>query len=146
MRAMMVSLAGLSLLALPGCAAVGMSMVNQSAGSAASAGISHAFGGSTYRTYSVPAAEVERASIGALQDMGMTIDSVKDDEDNRVIVARAHHRKVEVVIEPVTDRATQVGVSVAEGLGIFHDSATATEIVLQTAARIGEVAQGLRTP
>lgn len=142
----MVSLASLSFLTLPGCAGIGVSMVNQGAGSAASSAINHTFGGTTFRTYTLPALPVEQATLAALEAMGVAVDSRRDDGDNRVIVGTARHRKIEVVIEPVTERTTQTAVTVIEGIGIFRDSATATEIVLQTEKRIGEATETANVP
>ena len=48
------------------------------------------------------------------------------------IYARAEGRTIEIELEPISQRATRIRVATRNG-GFFHDSATAEEIVAQTA-------------
>lgn len=74
---------------------------------------------------------VERANIRALNDMGIQVTSRQTNEQGeRVILAAAKNRDIEVLLEPLTKNTTRIRVIARNG--ILKDSATATEIVLQT--------------
>jgi hypothetical protein len=52
-------------------------------------------------------------------------------ESTEVIKASATDREIEVELEPLTSNATRMR-TVAKKGGLFYDSATSTEIILQT--------------
>lgn len=74
---------------------------------------------------------VETATVRAMKDMGVKVDSRSTNEKGeRIILASANKRDIEVRLEPLTKRTTQMRAIASEGM--LKDSATATEIVLQT--------------
>ena len=121
----------LSILMLPiffsGCASVALT-----AGAiGASVGVNHTLSGMVYKTFTAPSKSVEKASVRALKDMGIKVDTRETNEDGeRLLLAFANQREIEVRLESLTKRTTQMRVVVSEG--VIKDSATATEIVLQT--------------
>lgn len=110
-----------------GCAAVGITAL----GVGAATGVSHTLGGIVYKTFSEPMPKVKRATLTALRRMEITVDSVQATKDGEVIKARAANRSIEVQFESLTPKATRMRV-IADSDGFFKDSATATEIILQT--------------
>jgi hypothetical protein len=97
-----------------------------------SAAVSHTLGGITYRTFTAPAASVKAASLGALGKMGIKVTATeKGSHGSEVLKAQATDREIEITFEPLSSKTTRMKV-VARNGGIFFDSATATEIILQT--------------
>src|SRR4029450_1680564 len=111
---------------LNGCAPVAVT----SFGVGAATGVNHTLTGITYRTFSVPSARVKGATMAALQRMSIKVNSTSKVEGSEVIKATANNREIEVELEPLTPNTTRMGVMAKNGL--FYDSATATEIILQT--------------
>jgi len=66
----------------------------------------------------------------ALQRMSIKVSSTSKVEGSEVIKATANNREIEVQLEPLTANTTRMRVAAKNGL--FYDSATATEIILQT--------------
>ena len=98
---------------------------------AAGTGISHTLGGIVSRTFTAPIKSVEHANTRALRDMGIEIVSRETNENGeRVVSAQANDREIEILLEPLSTRTTRIRARAMEGL--FHDAATATEIILQT--------------
>jgi hypothetical protein len=112
---------------LPGCQSLALSM----AGAGATAAIGASISGITYRTFTAPLPVVKKASLAALENMGMTPESFGRLEAGEIIVARAGGCTVEIELEALTPRATRMRVSTRDG-GLFYDAATASEIVAQT--------------
>ena len=105
------------------------------AGVGASAGVTHTMGGITYRTFTVPLPKVKSATLAALNRMGINgIKSAKE-EGNEVIMAKASGRDIEIQLERLSPNTTRMR-TVARN-GFFYDSATATEIILQTEKALG---------
>jgi hypothetical protein len=100
-------------------------------GAGASTAFRYNIDGVAARTFTAPAADVKTASLGALERMGLTLDSTTPLEDGEVIVARAPNREIQIELEPITKQATRLRV-VAKGSSIFYDNATAQELVQQT--------------
>jgi len=100
-------------------------------GVGASTAVSHSLGGITYRTFTAPAQQVKSASLGALKHMGIKLASTEKGSGGDVLRATAIDREIEITLEPLSTNATRMRV-VARNGGIFFDSATATEIILQT--------------
>lgn len=99
-------------------------------GVGASAGISHTLTGITYRTFTVPMARVNSATMTALNKMGIKVASSSRVDGTTVIKASATDREIEVVLEPLTPNTTRMRTVARNGL--IYDSATSTEIILQT--------------
>lgn len=117
----------LSLLGTAGCDPVSLT----AASIGASTGVNHTLTGMVYKTFTAPLSTVEKASIQAMRDMGIKVASRKTEEDGtRLIIGSAKDREIEVRLEPLTKRTTQMRVVAKEGL--LKDSATATEVILQT--------------
>jgi hypothetical protein len=100
-------------------------------GAGASTAFRYNIDGVAARTFTAPAADVKTASLGALERMGLTLDSTTLLEDGEVIVARAPNREIQLELEPITKQATRLRVT-AKGSSIFYDNATAQELVQQT--------------
>ena len=97
----------------------------------AGVGVNHTLTGMVYKTFTAPIKSVETASVRAMKDMGIKIESRSTNGDGeRLVLGAANKREVEVRLEKLTKRTTQIRVIVSEGM--LKDAATATEIVLQT--------------
>ena len=94
--------------------------------------MAHTLGGITYRTFTLPSATVRNASLVALQRMGIKVGgTTKGENGAEVLKATAIDRDIEITFEPLSASSTRMKV-VARNGRIFFDSATATEIILQT--------------
>jgi hypothetical protein len=100
-------------------------------GVGASTAVSHSLNGITYRTFTASERQVKVASIGALNRMGIKLDGAEKGPDGEVLRARATDREIEITLEQISPNSTRMRVIARNG-GIFYDSATATEIILQT--------------
>jgi len=144
-RAVIVLLAGLS---LSGCAAgVGMTMLGVGAGTASSAGVNHTLGGITYKTFTAPPEDVHVAARNALAAMGIAVESEETDKESgtRHIEGKTKDREISVDVEELTPRTTRLRVVASQDV-LFKDSATSTEIIMQTAQALDALeAQRVRT-
>lgn len=112
---------------MTGCEPVTLTM----ASIGASAGVSHTLGGIIYKTFTAPQHTVQKASVRALKDMGIEVVSTETQKDGETIIsAKAREREIRILLEPITPRTTRMRTTASDGL--LMDSATATEIVLQT--------------
>jgi hypothetical protein len=126
-------LAVLCLLALQGCAAVALT-----AGSlAASAGISHTLNGIAYKTFTMPLGNMRVATLKTLNRMGIKVTKSDKAESGWEIQCEAADRTIEIELEALTPKTTRMRV-VANQDAFFKDSATATEIILQTARTLDQ--------
>jgi hypothetical protein len=125
------------LLSLSGCQPLALSLVGAGAGTALRYGID----GVAYRTFTAPADAVKQASLGALERMGLKLDSTDTFEGGEVIYARSSNRTIEIEVEPISAKATRVRIAAKNG-SIFYDNATAYEIVAQTERLLGSAAAG----
>lgn len=100
-------------------------------GAGASTAFRYNMDGVAARTFTAAAADVKTASLGALERMGLILDSTTPLEKGEVIVARAPNREIQLELEPITRQATRLSVT-AKGTSIFYDTATAQELVQQT--------------
>lgn len=113
---------------LAGCEPVSLTLF----GVGAATGVNYALNGVAYKTFTAPVAEVRSASIKALDNMGIGVDSKTVSEDGEeVITAKTADREIEVVLEPISPKATRIRTS-ARHEGMLMDRATATEIIIQT--------------
>jgi len=127
---------GCAALALP---AVGMSVMGDAAGGVAKAGVEKTMGGSMYRTFSAPLADVRAAVRQSFRDLEIQI---TEDElligGGAKIVGEALHREITVQLEPVTPALTRLEMAVRQGL-LGRDRATSAELIEQTARALQEV-------
>lgn len=100
-------------------------------GVGASTAVSHSLGGITYRTFTAPAQQVRSATIGALNRMGIKLAGTEKGSGGEVLRATATDREIEITLEQISPNTTRMRVIARNG-GVFFDSATATEIILQT--------------
>ena len=128
----MRALAALTTILLAGCQAVAVSPLAASlAGGSATMAVSYSINGVTYRTFTAPASSVKSASLVALDRMGMELLDLTTFEHGETIVARSDDRSIIIDVERVSRKATRMRVAAKNG-GLFYDTATATEIILQT--------------
>lgn len=116
------------LVSLAGCDPFSLTAMGVGGGAA----VAHTLGGVSYRTFTLPSATVRSASLVALQRMGIKVgSSTKNENGAEVMKATAIDRDIEITFEPLSASSTRMKV-VARNARIFTDSATATEIILQT--------------
>jgi len=103
-------------------------------GVGASTAVSHSLGGITYRTFTAPAPQVKSASIAALNRMGIKLvrtEKGAKGSGGEVLHATATDREIEITLESLSPNTTRMRVIARNG-GVFFDSSTATEIIIQT--------------
>jgi hypothetical protein len=115
-----------------GCETLGLAAL----GVGGSAAVNHKMSGTPTRTFTATLPRVKTASMGALKRMGIKPDGLKKIENGEVITARAGNREIEVELESLTGNTTRMRV-VARNGGFFYDSATASEIIVQTEKSLG---------
>jgi hypothetical protein len=93
-------------------------------------GGSHTLSGITYRTFVEPLPKVKAASFKALQRMQIRVAGTSRIENGEQIKARAADRDIEIELEALSPNTTRMRVVTSQGL--LKDSATATEIIMQT--------------
>ncbi|MDP1682898.1 MAG: DUF3568 family protein [Burkholderiales bacterium] len=111
---------------LAGCEALALTAL----GIGASTGVSHSLSGITYRTFSEPIPRVRGASLKALQRMQIKVASTGKIDNGESIKANASDREINIELEALSPNTTRMRVTASSGL--FRDSATATEIIIQT--------------
>ncbi len=107
------------------------------AGVGMSSGVSHTLGGIVYKTFAAPQAKVQRATVAALRKMQIKVNETKREDNKELIMARAADRDIEIEIEALTPNTTRITVVAKKDGGLIRDSATATEIILQTEKLVG---------
>jgi hypothetical protein len=125
-----IMLAG-ALCALTACTPLALT----SYGVGASTAVSHTLGGITYRTFTASSQQVKKASLDALNQMGIKVAGTEKGSSGDVLRATATDREIEITLEPISPNTTRMRV-VARNGGIFYDSATATEIIMQTERKL----------
>jgi hypothetical protein len=110
-----------------GCTAVGVTAL----GVGGAFGVSHTLNGIVYKTFTEPLPKVKRAGLTALSQMEISVETIEKTKEGEIIHAKASNRTIEVELEAITRKTTRMRVT-ADSDGIFKDSATATEIILQT--------------
>ncbi len=113
-------------LAVAGCEPLTITAV----GIGAATGVGHVLGGIVYRTFTEPLPRVKKAAVASLNQMGFKIESVEKQEHGELIKAKAKERDIEVELEALSPATTRMTTTAKNGL--IYDSATATEIILQT--------------
>ena len=112
---------------ISGCAAVALTAL----GVGGAVGASHTLNGIVYKTFAEQLPKVKRATLTALKQMEIPVDAVEKTKQGELIKAKAANRAIEVEFEALTPKTTRMRV-IADSDGFIKDSATATEIILQT--------------
>ena len=118
---------------LGGCAAVALT----AAGVGMATAVSHTLGGIVYKTFAAPQAKVKRSTLAALGRMQIKVVEAKQTGNKETIKARASDRAIDLEIEELTPNTTRLSVTATKDGGFVRDSATATEIILQTERLVG---------
>jgi hypothetical protein len=116
---------------LTGCDPISLTAL----GVGAAAGVQHTLTGIAYKTFTAPLPRVRTAVKSALDHMDIRIGATEKIENGERIKARAADRDIEIELEALSSRTTRVRSTARSG--IFMDSATATEIILQTEKALG---------
>ena len=128
-RALLIS--GIGVL-IGGCESLAVTMAGVGTGT----GVNHALGGIVYKTFSEPLPKVNDGALAALKRMGIKVEKVSKDAGVETIVASANERNIEIELEPISPKTTRMRAVARKPSGLW-DSATATEIILQTEKRMG---------
>lgn len=133
-------------LTLQGCtaAAIGVTIATAGAGAGMSVGVEHTLNGIVYKTFAASANDVRFATLKTLDVMGMPLTTDEATTTGWRLSATASDRTVDIQLERLTDTATRMRVVANEGFIFFKDSATATEIILQTAQTLQDDAVAAR--
>lgn len=137
----LVGLVIVASMGLSGCAAgVGLTLLGIGAGTTASAGVNHTLSGITYKTFTATPNDVHAAARNALGNMGITVEKDEADKETGVrhLAGHTRDREIEVEVEEVTPRTTRLRVVASQDM-VFKDSATATEIIMQTAQALDSI-------
>ena len=121
-----VALCVVTSVALCGCAPLAITAF----GVGAATGVQHTLGGVAYKTFTMPLPEIRKAVVATLRRMDITLGATQKIELGESITARAADREIEVQLESISSNTTRMRTSVRSGL--LMDSATATEIIIQT--------------
>ncbi|MBO6948028.1 MAG: DUF3568 family protein [Rhodospirillales bacterium] len=136
MRNTSIILIAVAALSLQGCAGVGLTMLGVGAGTATSAGVNHTLSGIAYKTFTAELEDVRSATKTALANMAMELKTDERTKTGYKIEAKARERTAEIELEALTRATTRMRVTVIESDGFFRDSATSTEIIIQTAQSV----------
>ena len=129
---------GLSLLYVNGCAApVALTLFGVGAGVTTGTAVSYTMDGIAYRTFTAPLPQVERATLTALNDMGMAIEDTQKTDEGKAIKAKGIDRQIEIELQAISSKTTRIRTVAKDGV-FFKDRATATEIILQTERILGK--------
>jgi hypothetical protein len=121
-----VSLCAILSFVLCGCAPLAITAL----GVGAATGVQHTLNGVAYKTFTAPLPELRKAAIATLKRMDIAVGSIQKIELGVSITARAADREIEVQLESISSNTTRMRTTVRSG--ITMDSATATEIIIQT--------------
>ena len=125
-------LVGLSVLYLNGCAApVALTLFGVGAGVTTGTAVSYTMDGIAYRTFTASLPQVERATLRALNDMGLEIGGTEKTNEGKAIKAKGLDRQIEIELQAISPKTTRIRTVAKDGI-FFKDRATATEIILQT--------------
>ncbi len=130
-----------------GCASGGFTLLGVGAGTTDSNGVTHAPDSTAYKTFTASGDTLGAATLKTLERMGMKLDENQPTDSGRRILARAGDRTVEIDLERLTPKTTQMRVKVKQGW-FFRDQATATEVVAQAERTLEEEppTQNVRPP
>ena len=109
-----------------GCDPLSLTMV----GVGTATGVQHTLSGISYRTFTASLPEVRAAVLTALGRMGIKDTARSKTVEGEVITAKVGGRDIEIELDAITSKTTRMRTTVRNGL--LMDSATGTEIILQT--------------
>ncbi|MEK6594720.1 MAG: DUF3568 family protein [Pseudomonadota bacterium] len=109
-----------------GCAPVALTAF----GVGTATGVQHTLNGIAYRTFTAPLPQVRSAATTGLNRMGIKVVSREKTKGGELIKASASEREIEIELDAITSNTTRMRTAVRNGM--FMDSATSTEIILQT--------------
>lgn len=118
---------------LSGCDPVSLTVF----GVGTAAGVQHTLSGIAYKTFTASLPRVRTAVRSALDHMDIRIGGTEKIENGERIKARAADRDIEIELEALSSRTTRVRSIARRSGGVLMDSATATEIILQTEKALG---------
>ena len=131
-------LVALILVHLNGCAApLALTLIGVGAGVTTGTAVSYTMDGIAYRTFTAPLPQVERATLTALNDMGMAIQGTEKTDEGKAIKAKGVERQIEIELQAISSKTTRIRTVAKDGV-FFKDRATATEIILQTERVLGK--------
>jgi hypothetical protein len=125
---------------LQGCVSIGLAVATATAGVGMGAGLEHTVNGIVFKTFSASANDVRFATLKTLDYMGMPVTADEQTDTGWRMSATAFDRTIDIEFERLTPYATRMRVVANEGWIFFKDSATATEIILQTAQTLEDSA------
>ena len=99
--------------------------------------VSYTMDGIAYRTFTASLPQVERATLMALNDMGIKVERTDKTEEGKAIKAAAIERQIEIELQAISSKTTRIRTVAKDGI-FFKDRATATEIILQTERILGK--------
>lgn len=130
---------------LQGCAAAALSVVGAGAGVGMGTGVEHELNGISYKTFAMPIEAVHNATRATLARLAMPVTADGRTADGWNVSASAAGRTIEIELERLTPRTTRMRAVASKG-GLFgKDSATSTEIILQTAQTLQDDPTGTRS-
>jgi hypothetical protein len=107
-------------------------------------GVEHELNGIGYKTFATPIDSVHHAARATLARLAMPITADTRTDDGWKVSASAAGRTIDIELERLTPRTTRMRV-VADKGGLFgKDSATSTEIILQTAQTLHDEPTGAK--
>lgn len=128
-----------ALLLLSGCAGIALT----AGGIAGSTGVNHTLNGIVYKTFTTPMKDMRVATLKTLKRMGMPVTDDKEAKFGWLIVATASERVIEIELEKLTAKTTRMRVVANKGR-FWKDSATGTEIIIQTVQTLEKSSAGAR--
>ena len=132
-------------LLLQGCAAAALSVLGAGAGVGMGTGVEHELSGIGYKVFATPVDSVHHATHATLARLAMPITADTRTKDGWSLTASAADRTIEIELERLTPRTTRMRVVANKGGLFFKDSATSTEIILQTAQTLQDDPTGTRS-
>jgi hypothetical protein len=130
---------------LQGCAAAGLAVVGAGAGVGMGTGVEHELSGIGYKVFTTPVDAVHHATRATLARLAMPITADTRTKDGWSLTATAADRTIDIELERLTPRTTRMRVVANKGDLFFKDSATSTEIILQTAQTLQDDPTGTRS-
>jgi len=130
-------LSGLILACVNGCAPVALTLFGVGAGVTSGTAVSYTLDGVAYRTFTASLPQVERATLRALNEMGMHVESAQKTDEGKAIMAKGATRQIEVELQAISAKTTRIRTVAKDGV-FFKDRATATEIIIQTERILGQ--------
>ena len=130
---------------LQGCAAAALSVLGAGAGVGMGTGVEHELSGIGYKVFTTPVDGVHHATRATLARLGMPITADGRTNEGWSLTASAADRTIDIELERLTPRTTRMRVVANKGGLFFKDSATSTEIILQTAQTLQNDPTGTRS-